>query len=1339
MPSKACREALDLLLASQLAAFFHRPPHMKIFKRLTGGCWLVMFLMAGVPAIHALPVFQQTGNTLTMSNGNVMLKYNLAGGTTDFYWQNSKKISAFYSGVGLSTGYIVGTSYANWSYVLIGSNGVVITATGNNLPAMKQYFTLDQTNSFLVRVDLSATNLSANWMGPVVVSTTGGVDIGITNDNRALFVPFDNDAFVSYNAMPLNSSSTSYEVGAFYDNTSRNGLVVGSVTHDTWKSGVYFNGSNNKLNQMNVYGGASSPWDVMPHGYISGNVISSPTMFVGFGSDWRVVMESYAAENTNFAPKLTWTNGVPFGWNSWGVIQTGISYTDATAVSDFFHTNLEAMSFTNGSTVYINLDSYWSNLSPFQVQSFVNRCHAYGQKAGVYWSPFAYWGTAAQGSNSFITGSSTYYWSDTYLRTTNAGVQTVDGAIALDPTHPGTEQLVHYYVNLFTNYGFDFVKSDFMSHGAIEGVHYLTNVTTGIQAYNFGMSNILCQVNGSMFISESIAPLFPYQYGHSRRIACDSYTSLISNTEYTLNSVSYGWWLDDLYAFNDPDVMVFSGYGATTNENQSRLIGNAITGLFLDGDDLTTTNGRQAADMCLTNGAINAVARVGRSFTPVEGNTGTAASGTFVRQENNSTWSLAVFNYGSSAANQTVNLARAGLPAANYIAVNLWDGTISMASNTMTVNLNAKQAKLFQLTLRTPTNIVWNGTSSIWDTGTSVDWLIVSNNLRTAFMTGDDVTFNDVVGVPTTVTLVGTAIPGPVTVSPGLVTVASSVNNYTFGGAGTLAGAGGLVKSGSSTLVLDVAGTFTGPVSITGGTVQTAANTLGSVSSITVTNGGTLDFDGTTLAGNKPITVSGGGVNGGALYNSGGGLYGSQVLDITMTGNTTYGGSSRWDLAPGSTLSGAYKVTLDETNNGYAEWDTVTMATNVGDMELAVGSWGLKGLGAGMGDPSKTLTVDAGTALTVWNSSVGPNSGYEKNIHVLTNASLAVRTSPSTHFDANVVLEGGAQLDFYNGSGTGQTMTGSYLLNGLVTLQVGDSAILFSNVVSGTGGFVWNIYNNEVFFAASNTYSGPTVIGSGLTLGLTGNGSITHSGLIFFGGNNAANTSLDVSGRVDRTLTLAGGQTLGGVGGINGSLAVLIGATLAPGGTNTLTGINFGANSTGILAAANAVSLAGTTVIKLNGSGSSDEVQAGGAITYGGVLELTNISGSPLVAGNSFTIFNGAGYGGTFASLEPATPGTGLAWDVSQLTSVGVVKVVSAGGSGPVIGSTRVTNGSLIFGGTGGPASGQYAVLTATNLMTPVTDWTPLVTNSFDASGNFSVTNLINVHAPQQFYQIRIQ
>jgi hypothetical protein len=238
---------------------------------------------------------------------------------------------------------------------------------------------------------------------------------------------------------------------------------------------------------------------------------------------------------------------------------------------------------------------------------------------------------------------------------------------------------------------------DFLSHGALEGVHYDAKVTTGIQAYNQGMQDVLGLINGRMFISESIAPLFPYQYSHSRRIACDAQTSRIGDTEYTMNSVSYGWWLDGLYQFNDPDLMVF-GNGADTNEAQSRLISGAVTGFMLNGDDLTSTSGQLGAQTFLTNAAINEVARSGQSFMPVEGNTGSSAVNLFVRQSGSS-WYLAIFNYTASPVSQTVNLNRAGLPSGNYVATNLWDGTSSLVGGALPVNLNAKQAKLFRLKL----------------------------------------------------------------------------------------------------------------------------------------------------------------------------------------------------------------------------------------------------------------------------------------------------------------------------------------------------------------------------------------------------------------------------------------------------------------------------------------------------------------------------------------------------------------------------------------------------------------------------------------------------------------
>src|SRR6266478_101316 len=116
--------------------------------KLGGALAFLFWVQAGL----AVPSFQQVGNTLVMSNGNVRLEYNLSAGTTDFFWQNSKKISAFYSGVTLNTGYIKGINYSSWSYAVSNGNQAIVTATGSGLPMMKQYFTLDQNDSFLVRV-----------------------------------------------------------------------------------------------------------------------------------------------------------------------------------------------------------------------------------------------------------------------------------------------------------------------------------------------------------------------------------------------------------------------------------------------------------------------------------------------------------------------------------------------------------------------------------------------------------------------------------------------------------------------------------------------------------------------------------------------------------------------------------------------------------------------------------------------------------------------------------------------------------------------------------------------------------------------------------------------------------------------------------------------------------------------------------------------------------------------------------------------------------------------------------------------------------------------------------
>jgi hypothetical protein len=230
---------------------------------------------------------------------------------------------------------------------------------------------------------------------------------------------------------------------------------------------------------------------------------------------------------------------------------------------------------------------------------------------------------------------------------------------------------------------------------------------------------------------------------------------------------------------------------------------------------------------------------------------------------------------------------------------------------------------------------------------------------------------------------------------------------------------------------------------------------------------------------------------------------------------------------------------------------------------------------------------------------------------------------------------------------------------------------------------------------------------------------------------------LDVSGRSDKTLTLASGQTLGGIGTINGSLILSAGATISPSGTNVTLGTIEGSSSTGTLTATNTITLGGTTVIKLNGSGGNDEVQAGAGITYGGMLSLVNTSGSPLVVGNSFQIFSAASYSGAFANITPATPGPGLIWNLAQLGS-GKLSVAAAP-LRPALSGILEVGGNLILNGSNGVASEEYYVLSSSNVAIPLSNWTVLASNNFDTNGAFRFTNTLIPGGGQRFYRIEVR
>ncbi len=534
-------------------------------------------------------------------------------------------------------------------------------------------------------------------------------------DMRFLFTPFDNDDFIRYAALSFSEIKESYEVSAVYNAESRSGMVAGSVSHSVWKTGIRAQRqeeSCTSLGGFEVVAGVTSKItrDTLPHGIVYGTQIVSPKIFLGFFEDYRDGLEAYGHANGVEAPPLKWEKGVPVGWNSWAAVATEINYDIYTKTSDFVKEKLQSKGYSADGRVYINFDAFWDRLTEEELIAAAKHVKANGQIPGIYTTPFTFWGKSD--SQEAVPGTNGMYcWQDVLLKDEQGNIlPPIDGGLCIDPTHPGNKMRLEWELNNFKRWGFQYVKMDFMAHGAVEGVHFDKDITTGIAAYNFGMQQIDKILeeeleNQDFFISLSIAPIFPGQYAHGRRVSCDVFGT-IDWTEYMLNSLSYGWWLNEnVYRFNDPDhVVLYNSYNhreeSMFNEGLSRFISAAISGtMLLSSDDYREEAAKRRAEEILTNRAILEVATAGKTFRPVEGNTGDRACDSFVRRREDGALYLAVFNFsGTEKKQMELSLERLGLAGkTTYKARDLWSGEEMEVKDSIHIALEEAQPKLYLL------------------------------------------------------------------------------------------------------------------------------------------------------------------------------------------------------------------------------------------------------------------------------------------------------------------------------------------------------------------------------------------------------------------------------------------------------------------------------------------------------------------------------------------------------------------------------------------------------------------------------------------------------------------
>ncbi len=293
-------------------------------------------------------------------------------------------------------------------------------------------------------------------------------------------------------------------------------------------------------------------------------------------------------------------------------------------------------------------------------------------------------------------------------------------------------------------------------------------------------------------------------------------------------------------------------------------------------------------------------------------------------------------------------------------------------------------------------NLTWvgDGIGNAWDVKITPNWNGGGDSL---FWNGDFVTFDD--------STANTTVNISNSVSPATITV-NAAQNYTFTGTGSIIN-GSLTKQGTGTLTLATPGnTYSGqtkvengvlllstPISnnsqvlVTGGTLRAGVTgALGTATIGTTINGGTLDINGINLQ-SEPVTVQGTGAgNNGAIVNSGVQQISALTL-VTMSGDATFGGAgppggtgwNRWDIrGTGASLNtNGQPYNLTKVGGNQVSFVATTVDTALGNITINGGILGFQTSTNGMGDSTKTVTVNSGGVLEFYQAANTMNKQCE--------------------------------------------------------------------------------------------------------------------------------------------------------------------------------------------------------------------------------------------------------------------------------------------------------------------------------------------------------------------------
>lgn len=570
---------------------------------------------------------------------------------------------------------------------------------------------------------------------------------------------------------------------------------------------------------------------------------------------------------------------------------------------------------------------------------------------------------------------------------------------------------------------------------------------------------------------------------------------------------------------------------------------------------------------------------------------------------------------------------------------------------------------------------------------------------------------------------------------PGALNISASGQTVTL--SGNSSHGGGTTNAAGTVILMTDHAAGSGPVSyLLNGSVKVGGNAV-------ITN--TFLFD--TTVDFMMDTFSGGGtwagdivpLTGGASFRPGGtdGV-------LTLTGNADLAG--RNFIIPKGSVQLAGNANFSATGNATAFGRNSTAnSAFVTIRDNAVVSLGALNLGGGQATGGRvTVTIRDNALLSTGTQNFNLHNSTRTATYTL--VSLDGGTLAVGGFTKS--MTGAAQLttNFFNGGILQATKSNSVFLpalNGLTCyVQAGGAKIddggftitivaplLHDPTLGATvdGGLTKLGSGTLTFTNNGSTFTGPTAINTG-TLAIYasfGSSSISGSASVYIG----AGALLDLSVASGNGWILDNRRTLYGNGAIKGNFTLGFNGVMSP-----------GSNSIGTLTFSNSLTLAvgSSNIFEISHAPLTNDVaKVLGAITNGGTLVITNISGT-LAAGDSFRLFDATSYSGSFSTviLPPLLPG--LAW-TNQLSTSGTIAVIStAPANPPVFGAVSAAGSNLLISGSNGTPNASYYLLTSTNVSLPSANWSRVATNQFDANGLFNLTNPVDPATPQLFYRLQL-